>query len=150
VSAIVFEQPPKLSEICPDAPEGLEFILGRALEKDPARRLQNAGDLRQAIELCRVTLGMGVPPAPGPATPSEDPGKTRNMKTAVDGPDAPAPEAEDAGKTHVMRRSSGAAPPVAPPAVSRPPAAPPAAAKPRAAPPFPSKPGPAPPVPAKH
>src|SRR4051794_9414441 len=37
VSAIVFENPPKLSEICPDVPEGLEFILNRALEKDPAR-----------------------------------------------------------------------------------------------------------------
>ena len=37
VSAIVFETPPKLSELAPDAPEGLEFILDRALEKDPAR-----------------------------------------------------------------------------------------------------------------
>ena len=56
VSAIVFETPPKLSELAPDAPEGLEFILDRALEKDPATRLQNAGDLKQAITLCRTAL----------------------------------------------------------------------------------------------
>src|SRR3954471_1995041 len=42
VSAIVFEAPPKLSELAPDAPEGLEFLLNRALEKDPEKRLQNA------------------------------------------------------------------------------------------------------------
>jgi serine/threonine-protein kinase len=134
VSAIVFEQPAKLSEICPDAPEGLEFILGRALEKEPARRLQNAGDLRHAIELCRMTLGMGVPPPPVPASPSEDPDQTRIMKTAVDAPDAPAAAGEDNGKTRVMRRPSTAAPPVAPPAVLKPAVAPPVAAKPSAAP----------------
>ena len=66
VSAIVFETPPKLSELCPDAPEGLEFILNRALEKDPARRLQNAGDLKQAMALCRMTMKLGGPAEAAP------------------------------------------------------------------------------------
>ena len=71
VSAIVFETPPKLSELAPDAPEGLEFVLHRALEKDPARRLQNAGELKQAISLCRVAAQLSpIPAAPAPASPS--------------------------------------------------------------------------------
>lgn len=94
VSAIVFEAPPKLSELRPDAPEGLEFILNRALEKDPARRIPHAGDLKQALGLCRMTLGMA------PSTPAApvDEGKTRLMPVA-------SPEAvEDSEKTHVIRR----------------------------------------------
>ena len=71
VSAIVFETPPKLSELAPDAPEGLEFVLLRALEKDPARRLQNAGELKQAISLCRVAAQLSpIPSAPPAASPS--------------------------------------------------------------------------------
>ena len=127
VSAIVFENPPKLSGICPDAPEGLELILNRALEKDPARRLQNAGDLRHAIALCRVTLGMGIPatpatpPAPAaapptPATPgSQDDGKTRVMRRPTPAPvaAAPPPAAPSAPKPLVAPPPRPAAPPLA-------------------------------------
>src|SRR6185369_13081309 len=60
VSAIVFEAPPSLAAVCPDAPEGLEFILNKALEKDPAKRIQNAGDLKQAMSLCRITMKLGL------------------------------------------------------------------------------------------
>ena len=100
VSAIVFEAPPKLSEVCTGAPEGLEFILGRALEKDVARRLQNAGDLKQAVSLCRVTLDMAPPPA-APAA-REDLAATKVMRT----PQAPAapPVPVDDGKTQVLHR----------------------------------------------
>src|SRR5215831_15645008 len=64
VSAIVFEAPPKLSDLAPDVPEGLEFLLHRALEKEPSKRLQNAGELKGAIALCRMTLAMGVQERP--------------------------------------------------------------------------------------
>jgi serine/threonine protein kinase len=117
VSAIVFEAPPKLSEIRPDAPEGLEFILNRALEKDPARRIPNAGDLRQALGLCRMTLGM-APSAPAPAPiPASDPneGKTRvvpKLPQPMNPPAAPPDEA----KTVVAKRAN-------PPSVSLPPPA---------------------------
>jgi hypothetical protein len=40
------------------------------MEKDPARRIHNAGDLKQALGLCRMTMGMA--PAP-PAAPARDP-----------------------------------------------------------------------------
>ena len=131
VSAIVFEKPPKLSEICPDAPEGLEFILNRALEKDPARRLQNAGDLRQAVALCRMALGMGIPATaptppvlaaapPTPAAGSQDVDKTHIMKSpAADAP--PQPEVD--GKTRVMRRPTPPVPIAAPPPAPKPPVA---------------------------
>src|SRR4029079_880180 len=62
VSAIVFETPPKVSDLVPDAPEGLEFILNKAMEKDPANRIQNAGDLKQALSLCRITMKLGGAP----------------------------------------------------------------------------------------
>uniref|UniRef100_Q01YI9 non-specific serine/threonine protein kinase n=1 Tax=Solibacter usitatus (strain Ellin6076) TaxID=234267 RepID=Q01YI9_SOLUE len=153
VSAIVFEAPPKLSEVCPDAPEGLGFILDRALEKDVARRLQNAGDLKHAVSLCRMALGMAPPPAPPPA--KEDLGATKVMRTP---PQAGAPAPEDEGRTLVHRRPVPTAPPPAsgelaeagktralprmspPKPVAPPPPPPPAAPKPLAAPPRPAAP----------
>ena len=125
VSAIVFETPPKLSELCPDAPEGLEFILNRALEKDPARRIQNAGDLKQALGLCRMTMGMApaaapvyalsTPPPPSAAAPqpADDPGKTRAIRRPP--PAAPPPPVPvDDEKTRVMQRPAPAPVPPAP------------------------------------
>ena len=109
MSAIVFETPPKLSELAPDAPEGLEFVLHRALEKDPARRLQNAGELKQAISLCRVAAQLSpIPAAPAAASPSVGE-KTRVFQRPLAVPSA-APS--DSDKTRVMPRA--AAPPAAP------------------------------------
>lgn len=108
VSAIVFETPPKVSDLCPDAPEGLEFILNKAMEKDPANRIQNAGDLKQALSLCRITMKLGgAPPMPtaelrAPEVPSDKP----QASTKSDDPD----------KTRVMKREKPAALPVAKPA----------------------------------
>ncbi len=147
VSAIVFEAPPKLSEVCPGAPEGLEFILARALEKDPARRLHNAGELKQAVGLCRMTLGMA--PAPAPPAAKEDPEVTRVMRT----PQA-IPEPVDDGKTQVLRRpppTSGepgedgktrALPRMSPPKPVAPPPPPPPVPKPIAPPERPAVPAP--------
>jgi serine/threonine protein kinase len=122
VSAIVFETPPKLSELAPDAPEGLEFILNRALEKDPARRLQNAGDLKQAISLCRVAVqfiqpGGAVPAAPA-ARAEEDGEKTRVLQR----PPSPPSARPDDDKTKVMKRAAPSPPPPPPPLPKLPPA----------------------------
>ena len=109
VSAIVFETPPKLSTLAPDVPEGLEFLLNRALEKDPARRLQNAGELKGAVALCRMTLSMGIPRAE-----ASDPEKTRVVQSP--GAPAAAPSAADPEKTRVIRRPvREVAPPPPPP-----------------------------------
>jgi hypothetical protein len=131
VSAIVFEPPPKLSALCPDAPEGLEFVLNKAMEKEAARRLQDAGDLKQALSLCRLTIGLGpLSSSAGqtaPASPAEAPddeGKTRVMKRPLR-PAAPpafaAPKAPVAPQDPTVLKSAapGNAPPSAQPAPSR-------------------------------
>lgn len=119
VSAIVFETPPKISEICPDAPEGLEFILNKAMEKDQANRIQNAGDLKQALSLCRITMKLGtsqhaakVPePRPG-GTGAVQPDLGGKSPQGVSG--AP-PVQEDSDKTQVIKRDKAQVPRVAPP-----------------------------------
>ena len=58
LNAILFDPPPPLSQVAPDAPEGLEFVLSKALEKDSSKRLPGAADLKQALSLCRITLRM--------------------------------------------------------------------------------------------
>ena len=112
VSAIVFEAPPKLSALAPDAPEGLEFILERALEKDPARRPQTAADLKQAISLCRTAVQFAVP-AKQPAAPSAAPASTmaEGEKTRVLARPSAAPPMDE--KTRVMPRVAPAVAPAA-------------------------------------
>jgi serine/threonine protein kinase len=104
VSAIVFEAAPKLSELCPDAPEGLEFLLNRALEKDPARRLKNALELKQSIALCRLAMAQGLA---APRPPADE--KTRIFDT----PHTAAPPEDE--KTQVFRRPLPAVAPAVPP-----------------------------------
>jgi ribosomal protein L40E len=102
VSAIVFEAPPKLSELAPDAPEGLEFLLNRALEKNPARRLKNAREMKQSISLCRIAMAQGL----------GAPRSAADQKTRIfDAPPAAPPDDE---KTQVFRRPQSTAAPAAP------------------------------------
>jgi serine/threonine-protein kinase len=112
---MVFEPPPKLSALCPDAPEGLEFLLNRALEKDPAKRFQNAGELKEALSVCRRV----APASGGIAAPNAE--KTILLTTP-----APLPDNE---KTQVFQRLK-AMPIAAPPKPAPPPPPPPAVAKP--------------------
>jgi eukaryotic-like serine/threonine-protein kinase len=106
ISAIVFETPAPLSQVAPGAPEGLEFIINKCLEKDPAKRWKDGGDLKQALALCRLTIKM----QPAPAVPGE-------------GISAAAPESPDMDKTVVIRRDRTPVP--LPRAPEPPPPAPP-------------------------
>lgn len=138
VSAIVFETPVKLGEICPDAPEGLEFILNKAMEKDPGKRLQNAGDLKQALSLCRITMKLGASqsqssPRQTPASeprPLSQPSESITPQTNTD-PDDPQ-------KTKVLKRPAGtlSTPKPAPPPPPPPAPAPRVVAEPKLAPGF--------------
>jgi serine/threonine-protein kinase len=133
VSAIVFEPPPKLSEICPDAPEGLEFLLNKALEKDAVARFQNGGALKQAVMLCRLTMDMAA--APTPAVPAAAPAAVG----ATPPPVAEAPVARENQKTQVIKRDFKIPPvvkPAAPPVPPAPPPAPPRLPDPPTAPRF--------------
>jgi eukaryotic-like serine/threonine-protein kinase len=110
VSAIVFEAPPKVG----DAPEGFEYLLNKALEKDPAKRFRNAGELRQALSVCRIAMSQGA----AVAVPT-GPERTRVFESS-----APA-AAPDDEKTKVFERPAArpvmAARPVPPPAPVAPP-----------------------------
>ena len=55
-SAILRDAPPPLSALRADLPSDLGRIVGRCLEKDPARRVQTARDLRSEFEAIRRGL----------------------------------------------------------------------------------------------
>ena len=127
VSAIVFEPAPKLSQLSPDAPEGLEFLLNRALEKDAAKRFRHAGELKQAISVCRLAMAQGIA-APTPALEAE---KTKVFEKAK-----PAAAPPDDEKTQVFQRpaAAAAAPPPPPKRTEPPPAPAPEPVQPKPAP----------------
>ncbi|HTW58352.1 MAG TPA: protein kinase [Terriglobales bacterium] len=50
MSAILNEEPPPIAEIAPDAPEALQRVLRRCLEKNPEQRFQSASDLAFALQ----------------------------------------------------------------------------------------------------
>ncbi len=50
MSAILQEDPPRISQICPGIVFGLQRVVHRCLEKDPERRFQSAHDLAFALE----------------------------------------------------------------------------------------------------
>lgn len=69
-SAILRDEPPPLASLRADLPRDLQRIVDRCLEKDPARRVQTATDVRNELELVRRALGSGAaaaetPPVPG-------------------------------------------------------------------------------------
>jgi hypothetical protein len=47
------ENPPRLSEVDPSLPAELEAIIERALQKDPARRFANLGQMRAELQILR-------------------------------------------------------------------------------------------------
>ena len=70
-ASILTETPPPLSKLRPDLPRDLERIIGRCLEKDPARRYATADELREELEAARRALVTGAPAAPVATTPAE-------------------------------------------------------------------------------
>lgn len=53
---IVHEAPPPIASLVPDVPQVLVDVIGRALEKDPAARYQQAGELAAHLRLVRGAL----------------------------------------------------------------------------------------------
>ena len=56
LNQIVFATPPPIHRLRPDIPEDLEEVCAIAMQKDPVRRFENAGDL--AARLTRVYQGL--------------------------------------------------------------------------------------------
>jgi eukaryotic-like serine/threonine-protein kinase len=66
VTAITTRVPAAPRSLNPALPPGLEGIVERALEKDPERRYQTAGDLLDDLRAVRNALAIPEPPAPAP------------------------------------------------------------------------------------
>ncbi len=63
IGKIMTEEPTPLSELRPDAPEGLVAIVDRALAKDRAQRYQSCHELQADLESLVVQLGQSLTPA---------------------------------------------------------------------------------------
>jgi serine/threonine-protein kinase len=50
IDAILHSRPPRVRDMNPAVPRGLEKIIMRALQADPERRYQSANDLAAALE----------------------------------------------------------------------------------------------------
>lgn len=80
LTSMLYQPPPALRDLVADAPSGIDNVLGQALDKDPARRPQNASELRGMLRSCRL----GAPVAAAPKAPSNaaavDLGATRKIR----------------------------------------------------------------------
>ena len=54
--AVVHDEPQRLRDIRPDLPAGIEAIVSRALQKDPARRYQSAAEMVNDLSAALVAL----------------------------------------------------------------------------------------------
>jgi CheY-like chemotaxis protein len=90
IYAHVSEPPPRLSGVCPDLPEGLDAVIGKALEKTPERRFRTGAELlaaARAVIDAAGPLADTVTPRPVPAF-----GDAFDVPTSV-GLERPAPAA---------------------------------------------------------
>ncbi|HET7746557.1 MAG TPA: serine/threonine-protein kinase [Vicinamibacteria bacterium] len=89
---VMQETPLPLDEMAPDLPAVLREIVDRCLQKDPAQRFQDAGELRHALVLARQALAEGRGDEPLPPIPASP----RRPGLAV-GEAAPAADARRPG-----------------------------------------------------
>jgi hypothetical protein len=61
---IMTEEPPRVDSLVPDLPPPLVNVVRRALEKDPAKRYQRAGDMAAELTLIRISLASTGQQAP--------------------------------------------------------------------------------------
>jgi serine/threonine-protein kinase len=112
IQAHISQPPPPPGSIKPDIPKELEQVILRALEKDPARRFQNAHEFRTALNglLPREPVKTAPEPAkPAPPPPKPQP-QTSVPKTMAPPRPAPAPKSPPLVRTEpaVLPRRSRA------------------------------------------
>ncbi|XXX81483.1 protein kinase [Sorangium sp. So ce134] len=71
LARIIFDQPPRLSELCPGAPPWLDALLWEMLEKDPARRPRDGAAAHAALAAQEAHGGSIPAPASSALTSSE-------------------------------------------------------------------------------
>ena len=67
LAAILHREPPEIAGTDGDVPPGVQRILKRCLEKNPAERFQSAQDLAFGLEALSWSAAAGAPPDPGAA-----------------------------------------------------------------------------------
>lgn len=73
LTAIASETPARAGDLDPAVPEELSWVIDRCLDKDPARRLQSAVDLRALLERIGSTSGLNVRQLPVPVSQRQRP-----------------------------------------------------------------------------
>jgi serine/threonine protein kinase len=63
--AHVYTEPPSIREVSPDIPARFDYVVRRAMAKDPEERFSSAGELGHAASAAAGTGGGGRPPATG-------------------------------------------------------------------------------------
>jgi eukaryotic-like serine/threonine-protein kinase len=58
LEAILTREPEPVALLAPETPQELESVIGRCLQKDPARRFQSSDDVKAAIEDIKNSLGL--------------------------------------------------------------------------------------------
>ncbi|WP_437277542.1 protein kinase [Sorangium sp. So ce375] len=71
LARIIFDEPPRLSQLCPDAPLWLDALLSQMLEKDPARRPRDGAAAHAALATQEVQGGWSSAPTSSALTCSE-------------------------------------------------------------------------------
>jgi eukaryotic-like serine/threonine-protein kinase len=80
MSAILNEDPDRISQFAPKAPPALQRIIQRCLEKKPEQRFQSASDLAFALEALSDSGGI---PAAAPAAPSRKQQRKWQVRVAL-------------------------------------------------------------------
>ena len=76
IYAHLSEQPPKLSELRPELPEGLDAVMAKALDKSPDRRFPSCGDMisaARAVIDAAGPLSETIPPRASQVAPTPTP-----------------------------------------------------------------------------
>jgi serine/threonine protein kinase len=109
---VMQEQPAPVAQLAPEVPHVLQDLLDRTLAKDPDQRLQNAGQLRTALQMARQAIAEGRGDDPLPELPASAP---IDAAAPGAGPETrrPTPRS-DRTSTSTRSRSRSAAPRPAP------------------------------------
>jgi tetratricopeptide (TPR) repeat protein len=107
------EEPPPVTSLVPDLPHVLQDLLDRTLAKDPAQRLQHAGQLRTALQMARDAIAQGRGDEPLPEIPADAPVATSSTARPSAGPETRRPIARGdrtSAASRTRSRSVAAAP----------------------------------------
>ena len=102
---ILHTTPTPATRLNPELPPLLDLVLGRAMQKNPAARYQDAAEMARDLEACRTGV---APPVPAPAPASSQVGEATSFSATVR-TEAPPPVAAPAAWLPARQFDSAAA-----------------------------------------